>query len=121
MIHQILKSFPNLNNDFIYSNIYVETHHFNSLQHYIDKSIQDQNAKWLELHVKPSLHCSMHPLVNIIYSSPALNTFSHKRALQQNVNPANAQQQAINQGETTTFSISSHFPTTSTINWSSGY
>ena len=49
MIHQSLKSFPDLYNDFIYSNTYVETHHFNSLQHYINKSIQDQDAKWLEL------------------------------------------------------------------------
>ena len=30
-IHQSLKSFPRLYNDFIYSNTYVETHRFNSL------------------------------------------------------------------------------------------
>ena len=41
-IHQSLESFPNLYNNFIY----METHHFNLLQHCIDKSIHDQNAKW---------------------------------------------------------------------------
>ena len=45
MIHQSLKSFPNLYNDFIYSNTYVDIHRFNSLQCYINKSIQDQDAK----------------------------------------------------------------------------
>ena len=53
-IHQSLKSFPSFHTDFIYSNIYMETHHFNSLQCYINKSIQDQNAKWLELLVRYS-------------------------------------------------------------------
>ena len=51
-IHQSLKSFPNLYNDFIYSNTYVETHCVNSLQCYINKSIQDQNVKQLELHMR---------------------------------------------------------------------
>ena len=48
IIHQSLKSFPNLYNNFIYSNTCMETHHFDSLQHYI----QDWDAKQLELHAR---------------------------------------------------------------------
>ena len=54
MIHQSLKSFPNIYNDFIYPNTYMETHQFDSLQCYINKSIQDHNSKWLELHMRYS-------------------------------------------------------------------
>ena len=53
-IHQSLQSFPNLTKDFIYLNTYVETHCFNQLQHYINKSILDQNAAQLELHMRYS-------------------------------------------------------------------
>ena len=45
----------------------------------------------------------MYPLVNIIYSALALNTCLHQKALLQNVNPADVQQQAINQGQTNDF------------------
>ena len=38
-IHRSLKSFPDLSTDFIYSNTYMDTHHFSQLQHYINKSI----------------------------------------------------------------------------------
>ena len=51
-IHQSLKVFPNLTKDFIYANTYVDSHCFNSLQRYINKSIQDRDAAWLELHVR---------------------------------------------------------------------
>ena len=51
-IHTSLKVFPNLTKDFIYANTYVDSHCFNSLQCYINKSIQDQDAAWLELHVR---------------------------------------------------------------------
>ena len=39
MIHKSLKSFLDLSTDFIYSNTYVESHHFTQLQCYINKSI----------------------------------------------------------------------------------
>ena len=42
----------------------------------------------------------MHPIVEINYSAPALNTCLHRRNLLGNVNPAEVQQQAIDQGET---------------------
>ena len=105
MIHQSLKSFPNLYINFIYSNTYVETHCFDSLECYINKSIQDQDVKQLEFHARysTSLHCSMCPIVNIIYSTPALNTHSHQRALLQNINPIEAQQDAVEQGVTNDF------------------
>ena len=45
----------------------------------------------------------MCPLVNIIYSAPALNTRSHRRVFLENVNPTKVQQQAIQQGETNDF------------------
>ena len=51
-IHKSLKFFPNLAKDFIYTNTYVDSHCFNSLQCYINKSIQDQDAAWLELHAR---------------------------------------------------------------------
>ena len=54
MIHQSLQSFPNLSEDFIFFNTYIETNHFDLLQCYIDKSIQDQNAKQFELLVRYS-------------------------------------------------------------------
>ena len=41
LIHQNLKSFPDLSKDFIYSNTYVASHQFTQLQHFINKSIQD--------------------------------------------------------------------------------
>ena len=96
-IHQSLKSFPNLYNDFIYSNTYVETHCFDSLQHYI-KTIRAL-CVILHIHTKP-LHCSMYPIVEINFSAPALNTCSHRRVLLANVNPAKIQQQAIDQRQT---------------------
>ena len=48
-IHQSLKSFPDLSINFIYSNTYMESHCFTQLQHYINKSICDWDAKQLEL------------------------------------------------------------------------
>ena len=51
-IHKSLKVFPNLTKDFIYANTYVYSYHFNSLQCYINKSIQDWDAAWLELHAR---------------------------------------------------------------------
>ena len=53
-IHNSLKSFPDLSTDFIYSITYVDTHHFTQLQCYINKSIHDQNAKWLALQARYS-------------------------------------------------------------------
>ena len=51
-IHNSLVAFPSLHNDFIYSNTYVDTHRFESLSCYIEKSIQDRNAKRLELQAR---------------------------------------------------------------------
>ena len=55
----------------------------------------------LHIHIKP-LHHSMYPIINIIYSAPALNTHSCRRILL-NINPVKAQQQAINKGTMNNF------------------
>ena len=54
MIHHSLWQFPDLRNNLIYSNTYVDTNHFIQLQHYIKKSIHNWDAKWLELYVRYS-------------------------------------------------------------------
>ena len=51
-IPESFKAFPNLAKDFIYANTYVDSYCFNSLQCYIIKSIQDQDAAQLELHAR---------------------------------------------------------------------
>ena len=56
-VHNSLKKFPDLSNDFIYSNIYIDSHQFTQLQCYINKSIHNQNAflqRWLALHARYS-------------------------------------------------------------------
>ena len=45
----------------------------------------------------------MYPFVNIIYSAHTQNMHSQRQALLQNVNPADMQQQAVNNGETINF------------------
>ena len=63
MIHKSLKVFPNLTKDFIYANTYMDSYCFNSLQCYINKSIQDQDAAWLELHVRYYSTSTINPYI----------------------------------------------------------
>ena len=60
------------------------------------------SCETLHIHTQ-SLHCSMCPLVNIIYSAYTLNTCSCRWTLLQDVNPADVQQQVIDNGQTNDF------------------
>ena len=60
------------------------------------------SSEILHIHTK-SLHRSMYPIVKINYSTPALNTHSHKWALLQNIDLAHVQAQAQQQGETNNY------------------
>ena len=66
MIHKSVKLFPNLSQDFIYSNTFVDPDHFSQLQCYINRSIHEGNAylqKWLELQARYLVYTDINPLI----------------------------------------------------------
>ena len=66
LIHRSVKLFPDLSNNFIYSNTFVDPTCFSTLKHYTSKSIHDQNAllqKWLALQSRYIISDDMNPFI----------------------------------------------------------
>ena len=118
MIHKSLKVFPNLAKDFIYANTYMDSYHFNSLQCYINKSIQDWDAAWLELHMRYNSTSAPNPYIVqcilLLTSSnlcqPSIPAWDKGHSLSM-LTPYRSCMMQWQMGKQTTISTILHFPT----------
>ena len=67
-IKEGLQCYPDLSRDILYHNTFVDPDHFDSLQHYINKSIHNCNATfqiWLEHIARYTASDNLNPLLII--------------------------------------------------------
>ena len=65
-IKEGLRRYPDLSRDILYHNTFIDPEHFNSLHHYINKSIRDHNAAfqiWSEHIARYSASTDINPLI----------------------------------------------------------